>query len=168
MKLAREYFKQDALFLAEDLLGKFLCRNINGKVLKFRITETECYLGKGDSASHAGKKKTERNKVMFREGGCVYVYLCYGIHYMFNIVSGQKNTAQGILVRGVEKFNGPGKLTKALEIDKRFNGVDLGKSKEIWLESDGVKFPFKRAKRVGIEYAEIEDREKLWRFIAIK
>ncbi|MDD3232193.1 MAG: DNA-3-methyladenine glycosylase [Clostridia bacterium] len=168
MRLTREYFKQDALFLAEDLLGKLLCRKINGKVLKFRITETECYLGKGDSASHAGKKKTERNKIMFKQGGYAYVYLCYGIHYMFNIVSGQKNTAQGVLVRGVENFDGPGKLTKALKIDKSFNGADLVKSKEIWLENDGIKFSFKRAKRVGIEYAKKEDREKLWRFIAIK
>lgn len=167
IKLNKEYFKQDALFLAQDLLGKFLCRNINGKILKLRITETECYQGKNDSASHASKRKTLRNKVMFRQGGFAYIYLCYGIHYLFNIVTGEKNTPQAVLIRGVENHNGPGKLTKALEIDKSLNGANLATSKEIWLEGDGFKYDFKTAKRVGISYAKPEDQEKLWRFIAI-
>lgn len=168
MRLEKEYFKQDALFLAEDLLGKFLCRKIDGNILKFRITETECYLGKADSASHASRGKTARNKIMFKQGGYAYIYLCYGIHFLFNIVTGQKNSPQAVLIRGVENFDGPGKLTKALKIGKELNGVNLIKSKEIWLENDGVKFDFITAKRVGIDYAKREDKERLWRFIAIR
>lgn len=167
MKLNKEYFKQDVLFLAQDLLGKFLCRNIDGKTIKLRITETECYNGKNDSASHAHRKKTLRNKIMFKQGGCLYIYLCYGIHYLLNIVTGERNAPQGVLIRGVENFKGPGILTKALKIDKSFNGVNLATSKEIWLEDDGFKYEFKTAKRVGINYAKEEDQEKLWRFIAI-
>jgi len=168
MKLTKEYFKQDALYLAENLLGKFLCRNISGKIVKLRITETECYLGKDDSASHASRGKTLRNQVMFKQGGYAYIYLCYGIHFLFNIVTGERNSPQAVLIRGVENFSGPGKLTKALKIDKNLNGVNLASSKEIWLESDCVQFEHSKAKRVGINYAKSADREKLWRFIAIQ
>lgn len=167
MRLLKEYYRQDALFLAEDLLGKFLCRKIENNIIRLRITETECYLGKNDSASHAWKRKTPRNKVMFKQGGYAYIYLCYGIHFLLNIVTGEKNTAQGVLLRGVENHNGPGRLTKALKIDKELYGENLVKSKSLWLESDGKKFPFKRAKRIRINYAKPEDRDKLWRFIAI-
>ncbi len=127
MKLNFEFYSQNAIILAPKLLGKLLCRNLDGKIIKLRITETESYFGEKDTACHAHKGKTERTKIMYENGGWVYIYLCYGIHYMFNIVTGVKNSPEAVLVRGVEGFNGPGKLTKALKIDKTLNGENLVK-----------------------------------------
>jgi DNA-3-methyladenine glycosylase len=85
---------------------------------------------------------------------------------MLNIVTGEENSAEAVLIRGVEGYNGPGKLTKALRIDRNLNGIDLTSSDELWLEDDGARFDYKVAPRVGIGYAEKEDRERLWRWIA--
>ena len=102
--------------MAPALLGKLLCRRVDDKIIKYRITETECYFGEDDTACHAHKGKTERTKIMYHEGGVAYVYLCYGLHSMLNVVSGIEDFPEAVLIRGVEGYNGPGKLTKALEI----------------------------------------------------
>ncbi len=165
MKLNTNFYSQNAITLAPKFLGKLLCRNLNGKIIKIRITETESYFGENDTACHAHKGKTERTKIMYESGGLAYIYLCYGIHYMFNIVTGIKNSPEAVLIRGVKGFNGPGKLTKALKIDRNLNSENLSNSNKIWLEDDGYKCNFKVANRIGIDYASEEYKNKLWRFI---
>lgn len=157
----RIFFKQDAEALSQELIGKFLCCQ-NGK--RYMITETECYKGADDTACHARFGKTKRNQVMWGEGGYLYVYLCYGIHFMLNIVSGDVGEPEGVFIRGVDKIFGPGRVSKALGIDLGFYGEDLISSKRIWVE-DGEKKPFANTKRIGIDYAQKEDRERLWRFV---
>ena len=174
LRLDSNMYKKDAISLAPELLGKILCRNVDGKIIKVRISETEAYYGAQDTACHAHKGKTARTEVMFFEGGFLYIYLCYGMHYLMNIVSGEKDSPEAVLIRGARPLdnslktsdlNGPAKLTKKLSIDKNFNKEDLRTSSRIWLEDDGFKADFSCAKRVGIDYATEEYREKLWRFI---
>ena len=154
--------------MAPSLIGKLLCRKVyeNGKekIIKLRITETECYFGENDTACHAHKGKTERTKIMYHRGGVAYVYLCYGIHSLLNIVSGPKDFPEAVLIRGVEGFNGPGKLTKALSIDRSLNGEDLIISEKLWLEEDGYSAEYTVGKRIGIDYATEEYRNMLWRY----
>lgn len=154
--------------LAPYLLGKLLCRKADGNILKYRITETECYCGEEDTACHAHKGKTDRTKVLYEKGGTSYVYLCYGIHSLFNVVSGVEGHPEAVLIRGVEGFDGPGKLTKAMKIDKALNGVDMTVSDELWIEDDGYKCKYVRDKRVGIDYATPKYRDILWRYIVRK
>lgn len=165
MKIKNEFYALRATQMAPKLIGKLLCRKINNKIIRLRITETEIYFGEDDSACHASKGKTNRTKIMYESGGLAYIYLCYGIHSMLNIVSGVKGFPEACLIRGVEGFNGPGKLTKALNITTKLNGTNLKTSDEIWLEDDGKKFNYSTDKRVGINYADKKDREKNWRFI---
>ena len=156
--------------MAPSLIGMLLCRKIKinnfDTVIKLRITETECYFGSDDTACHASKGMTSRNKVMYSEGGVAYVYLCYGIHSMLNIVSGIEGFPEAVLIRGVEGHNGPGKLTKALGIDRTLNGEDLINSDALWLEDDGFKPEYTIGKRIGIDYADEKDKNILWRFTA--
>lgn len=174
MRLQFNIYKKNALKLAPLLIGKLLCRNIDKKTLKLRITETECYLGTEDTACHAHKGKTERNKVMFEKGGKAYIYLCYGMHNMLNIVSGEENSPEAVLIRGgiiednenILKIDGPGKLTKALRIDRSLNSENLIDSSKMRIEDDGFKCEYFSLKRVGIEYATEEYKNKLWRFRA--
>jgi len=166
MRLNEDFYTQDALLVASNLIGKLLVRKLpTSEIIKKRITETEAYLDHTDTASHARFGKTERNKIMYQQGGYSYVYLCYGIHYLFNVVSGIENSAQAVLIRGVEGFNGPGKMTKIMRIDKNLNGVNLMISDQIWIEDDGYKAKCKTTKRIGIDYATDEYRNKKWRFI---
>ena len=165
MRLQSEFYRQNAVKLAPLLLGKFLCRREEGWIIRRRITETEAYVGAVDSACHAYRGRTERNSVMFGPGGLAYVYLCYGIHEMLNVVSGETGEAEAVLIRGAEGFPGPGRLTKAMKIGRGLNGVDLALSDELWLEDDGALFEYTAAERVGIGYADEKDRARLWRFI---
>ena len=160
----KNFFTQDGYTLAQQLIGKYICRNIDGNIVKMQITETECYLGTEDTACHAHKGKTARTKIMWRSGGVCYVYLCYGIHNLLNFISGGENQPQGVLIRGVTGFDGPGKLTKALHIDRSFNGEDLTVSDRIWLET-GDSLPCKATPRIGIGYADKKDQDALWRFV---
>lgn len=165
VKIDPKIYKLNATFVAPKLLGKLLCRDINGHTIKLKITETECYQGERDTACHASKGKTARTKILYESGGIAYIYLCYGIHYLFNVVTGRKNSPEAVLIRGVEGFNGPGKLTKYLKIDKTLNGENLITSNKIWIEDDSFAYNFKTEKRIGIEYATEEYKNKLWRFI---
>lgn len=164
-ELPKEFFQHSAKELAPKLIGKILCRRLqNGDVLRYRITETECYYGEKDTACHAHKGRTARTEVMYQEGGIAYVYLCYGIHYLLNIVTGKANFPEAVLIRGVEGYDGPGKLTKAMQIGKEHNGMELSSESDIWLEEDGTKVKLERHKRIGIEYASEKDRNRKWRF----
>ena len=148
-----EFFSKTALELAPLLLGKLLCTDINGEIRKLRITETECYMGTGDLACHASKGRTERTSVMFGRGGVSYVYLVYGIHNMFNVVCGEENSPEAVLIRCCEGYNGPAKLTKYLGIDRSLNKADLVTSDKIWLEDDGKRVKYVTKPRVGVDYA---------------
>lgn len=163
-KLGEEFYIKNCTETAPLLLGKFLCRNINGKIIKTKITETECYFGEADTACHAHKGKTERTKTLYQQGGVAYIYLCYGIHFLFNVVTGPKDMPQAILIRAVENYNGPGKLTKYLQITKSLNEENLITSEKIWIEDSGKTAKYKSYPRIGIDYATEEYKNKLWRF----
>jgi DNA-3-methyladenine glycosylase len=167
-RLDKEYYTLDAVSLAQRLIGKLLCRKIEDKVIKKRITETEAYLGESDTACHAHKGKTKRTSVMYKQGGVSYIYLCYGMYNMLNVVSGEKDSPQAVLIRGIEGYNGPGKLTKYLNITRELNDVDLTSSNDIWIEDDNVLLKYTKTPRIGISYAEKKDRERLWRFVVEK
>jgi DNA-3-methyladenine glycosylase len=168
MKLDKDFYSKRAPEMAPSLIGKLLCRKIcdnsGERVIKLRITETECYFGEEDTACHAHKGKTERTKVMYHSGGVAYIYLCYGIHSLLNIVSGPEDFPEAVLIRGVEGYDGPGKLTKVLAIDRSLNGEDLIASDKLWLEDDGFSAEYTVGKRIGIDYATEEYRNILWRY----
>jgi len=162
------FYAQDVLEVVPALLGKLLCRRTpDGTVLRRRITETEAYRGEDDTACHARAGKTRRTAVMFGPGGFSYVYLCYGIHCLLNVVTGEEGMPQAALVRGVEGLPGPGRLTKGMAIDRELNGIDMRCSDLLWLEEDGFVCPgIETGPRVGIAYASEEDQQRAWRFIA--
>lgn len=167
-RLDESFYRNSAINVAPLLLGKLLCRKIDDEIVKLHITETEIYYGECDTACHAHKGKTNRTKVMYEQGGIAYVYICYGIHNMLNVVTGQKDFPEAVLIRGVEKYDGPGKLTKALKIDRELNGENLISSNRIWLEDDGTVFEYEAGKRIGIAYADKQCQDKLWRFTKTK
>lgn len=168
MILDKEYFSAPATALAPDLLGKLICRRTESGVIKARIIETECYFGEEDTACHAHKGKTERTKPMYESGGITYVYLCYGIHSLLNIVTGGEGHPEAVLIRGVEGATGPGRATKMMKISLKDNALPLTEESGIWLEDNGTKFEYISLPRVGIDYASKEDRERKWRFLAKK
>lgn len=165
-RLPLPFYAARAPAAARALIGKVLCRRVGGRTVRARITETEAYLGEGDTACHARCGKTKRNAMMYESGGRAYVYLCYGMYDMLNIVTGPADFPEAVLIRGVEGRDGPGKLTKALAITRALNGEDLVHSRRLWLEDDGVTLPFVRLPRVGIAYASARDRARCWRFRA--
>jgi len=169
VRLKRNFYTRKALEVAPDLLGKLLVRKFSTKTINYKITETEAYCGEEDQASHAFKGKTPRTKVMYEEGGLVYTYLVYGMYWMLNIVTGKKDYPEAILIRSLERFDGPGKIGRELKIDKSFYGEDLTTSKRIWIEEPTVKEKFKilKAKRVGVDYAG-KWANKPWRYILSK
>ena len=164
-ELMPEFFRASAKELAPKLVGKLLCRRLpDGEILRCRITETECYYGEKDTACHAHKGRTARTEVMYQTGGVAYVYLCYGIHYLLNVVTGPAGFPEAVLIRGVEGYDGPGRLTKAMQIGKAQNGQFLSSTGELWLEEDGTKVKISRHRRIGISYASQRDQERKWRF----
>ena len=166
-RLQRENFAISAELLAPLLLGKYICRRTENGVISAMITETECYRGEEDTACHASKGKTARNAPMYLEGGHLYVYLCYGIHHLINIVSGNADFPEAVLIRGVKEAQGPGRASKYLGITTDSTGIDICEGGEIWIEDRGINVSYRTSKRVGIDYAEQKDRDKLWRFIMI-
>jgi len=164
-RLSEEFFIRDVLFVAPELIGKILViRSENNTFNRYMITETEAYRGSEDKACHASKGRTLRNNVMFLEGGKIYVYLVYGMYWMLNIVTGEENNPQAALIRGIEGYNGPGKLTKALSIDRSFYGEDLTSSNRIWIEDAGLQPSVKTGPRIGISYAGEPWGKKPWRY----
>ncbi|MDB5255895.1 MAG: 3-methyladenine glycosylase [Chitinophagaceae bacterium] len=188
MLKASYYLNTDVVFLAKDLIGKTLCTRINNILTCGIITETEAYAGVNDKASHAyNGKRTNRTEPMYSKGGVSYVYLCYGIHRLFNIVTNTKGIPHAILIRaiypttGIEeiierrgvKFSknlcvGPGKVSQALGIDLLHNSLSLT-GKEIWLQDDHVQLKpgdIQVGPRIGVDYAG-EDAKLPYRFWTI-
>jgi DNA-3-methyladenine glycosylase len=164
VKLPEDYYKSPAILVAPDLIGKLLCVSGGEGVIKREITETECYDGEDDTACHASKGKTNRTKVLCGRGGAAYIYLCYGIHALINVVTGPAGHPEAVLIRGVEGEYGPGKLTKAMGIHTGMNALSFVNSGVLWIEDQGKRPPFTARARIGINYASPEDIERRWRY----
>ena len=173
--------------MASQLLGKHLCTQIDGELTTAMIVETEAYRAPDDKASHAyGNRRTRRTETMFRSGGICYIYLCYGIHHLFNVVTGARDQAHAVLIRAVEPIlgtnimmqrrslprveprltAGPGTLSQALGLHRRMDGALLYEKGQIWIEDHGIQFQddeIIRSPRVGVDYAG-ECAKWPWRF----
>ncbi len=166
MKLGEEFFHRDCLDVAPDLIGKVIVRVLdNGEEIRVRITETEAYRGTEDKACHASKGRTARTELLYGKSGVIYVYLCYGIHWLMNVITGEQEQPQGVLFRAGEGCIGPARLTKRIQVDKSFNGGSFTDHSRIWIEDDGMKPEIRTDRRVGIDYAGEEWAAKPWRFI---
>ena len=163
-KLDTSFFHRPCLEVARDLVGKVLVHRVDGQELRLRISETESYCGEADTACHAHKGRTKRTEVLYFRAGTIYVYLCYGIHWLLNIVTGEENQPEAVLIRACVEANGPGKLTKKLGITGQLNRQHIASS-DLWIEDDGFVCQIETARRVGIGYASREDQDKPWRFI---
>ena len=166
--LTDKFFDRSSVVVAKDLIGKYLVRKKEGKIYAFKIVETEAYEGLNDRASHAYRGQTSRNAPMFGEAGTIYVYFTYGMHFMLNITCGKKGHPAAVLIRGVEECSGPARLTKKLEIDKKLNGLSLGKRSGLWVEDRGVeikKIKVKKTPRIGIDRSGPVWSQKLYRFV---
>jgi DNA-3-methyladenine glycosylase len=189
MKLAPDFYRRGGVVdVSRDLLGKVLCTKIDGVLTEAVITETEAYAGETDRASHAyGGRRTKRTEPMYAAGGLAYVYLCYGIHHLFNVVTGDAGTPHAVLVRagapltGFDEMlvrrgrpepdktlmSGPGTFAQALGIRTCMTGTDLSGDR-IWIEDRGIVLnaaSIRSAPRVGVDYAG-EDAALPYRFIA--
>lgn len=164
-RLPSGFFFRDVLEVAPELIGKRLVRQFeDGRTECYRITETEAYRGTEDVACHASKGRTPRTKVMFGEGGTVYVYLIYGMYWLLNLVTGNEGDPSAVLIRGIEGASGPGRVGRKLQLDKSFYGENLFNSSRIWVEDAEPVSDIKTSKRIGIGYAGDEWANKLWRF----
>jgi len=188
MKLPASYYQHDdVVFLARDLIGKKIVSMVGDQLTSGIITETEAYRGVDDKACHAHLGRfTERTRVMYEPGGVAYVYLCYGIHNLFNIITNTNEQADAILIRAVEPIDGievmlerrgkekldksltagPGNFSKAFGLDRSHYGADLT-GDQVWIEME-EEYRFRESdiatsKRVGIDYAG-EDKDLPWRF----
>jgi DNA-3-methyladenine glycosylase len=170
------YDRQDVATIAKELLGKILVTKFNGIITSGRICETEAYVAVADKASHSfGGKRTERNEHMYATAGTSYVYICYGMHHLFNIVTNKKDVPDAVLIRAVEPIKGiedmlirtgkkvldntltkgPGNVGKALGISKAHSGLNLLKN-ELYVADDGFKLTeaeIGSSKRIGIDGA---------------
>ncbi len=180
------YQRQDVVTIAQELVGKVLCTQINGEpVTSGIITETEAYCGRGDKACHANNgTRTDRTETMYQAGGIAYIYLCYGIHHLFNVVTNVENKADAVLIRAIQPLDGkkemlqrrnkqninpaltagPGRLSQALGITTDFDGTIL-KENTIWIEDRqlGSGSSLVATERIGVDYAG-EDAKLPWRF----
>lgn len=169
--LEPKFFDRPALKVGRGLLGKFLVRAIGVKEISLPITEVEVYDGFRDRASHAFRGKTARNEVMWGDAGYLYVYFVYGMYWMLNVVVGKKDYPAAILIRGAGEFHGPGKLTEALEIDKRFNGKIAQPASGLWFEDRGLRpkrGQVKKFPRIGVHYAGEVWANKPYRFSLLR
>ena len=168
-KITTKFFARPTLRIAKDLLGKYLVRKIESKIIVGKITETEAYCGPHDLASHASKGRTKRTELMFGKPGLIYVYMIYGMYYCLNIVTEKEEYPAAVLIRAVDLKNcdGPGKICREFKIDKKLNGLDMCKNRKLWIEDRGESISNKNIlamPRVGIDYAG-EYKDKPWRFI---
>jgi DNA-3-methyladenine glycosylase len=172
-KVPRSFYDRDTVTVARELLGKLLVHRVGGRELLGRIVEVEAYVGAHDLASHSSKGLTARTKTMFGPPGHAYVYLIYGMHHCMNIVTEPAGCGAAVLVRALEpvhppdqRMNGPGRLCRALRIDRRLNGRDL-QSQTLFVATDGGTPPsIAKAPRIGVDYAGTWARRHLrfyWR-----
>jgi DNA-3-methyladenine glycosylase len=153
--------------LARWLLGKMLVRTTPDGKQTHLITEVEAYHGEMDLACHASKGRTKRTEVMYQSGGRWYVYLCYGIHEMLNLVTGPENHPSAILIRGLDGVIGPGRLTRQLKIDRTLNGRLVEPASGLHLEDHGIVLPrgsIRSGPRIGVDFAGPTWAAKPWRF----
>jgi len=168
--LPKSYFNRSTLVVARSLIGKYLVRQ-NGKgTMVGRIVEVEAYVGPHDEACHASKGRTPRTDVLFGPPGMSYIYLIYGMYHCLNVVTEEAEFPAAVLIRAVEidgeLVDGPGRLCRALDIDRTLNRIDMTTRQHLWFEDRGTKvargkvgtFP-----RIGVDYAG-EWAKKLWRF----
>lgn len=175
-RLDRGDFNRPTLRVARDLLGKFIVCRDGGAPVSAMITEVEAYKGPQDKASHArGGRRTERVEPLYADGGTVYVYFVYGMHWLLNFSTAGAGKPEAVLIRGVlggppggaRPIAGPARVTRYLGIDKRFDGADATSSKRLWVEDRGVHIPrgrIKRGPRVGVGYAGPYWAARPWRF----
>ena len=162
-RLARTYFENPTLEVAQDLIGKVIL--FEGH--KGLITETEAYIGHDDPACHAAMGQTPRNAVMFGPAGFSYVYFIYGMYHCLNVVTEHEGFPAAVLIRGLKLFedgvhlNGPGKLCRALQITRAHNGLDLAAHPAFGIFDEGYKLPFIATPRIGIR----KGQDKPWRFL---
>lgn len=166
MRIDKSFFQRDVLIVAPDLLGCNLVRCFDdGRVQRYIITEVEAYRGEEDKACHASKGgMTDRTKVMYEEGGLVYVYLIYGMYWLLNLVTGEKGNAQAVLIRWIGYIVGSGRVGRELCLDKSFYGEDLTKSSRLYIEKGLDNIKFTQLPRFGIDYADDEWKNKPWRY----
>lgn len=164
--MSPSFYLRPTLDVARDLLGKVLCRQVGDEVIALPLTEVEAYDGPADRACHAHKGQTPRNRVMFGPGGFWYVYLCYGVHWMLNVVTGPPGYPAAVLVRGAGKVTGPGRVTKHFHIDKAQHERLVAPGTGLWIEDRGLVVPESqvvRGPRVGVDYAGEEWAAKPYR-----
>lgn len=175
-RLTRADFNQPTLKLAPGLIGKFIVRKAGRTVIAAMITEVEAYKGPRDLAAHsANGRRTARVEPLYGDGGTVYVYFIYGIHWMLNFATAGKDLPEGVLIRGIladpdgepKYLAGPGRVTQYLKIDKTLDGKDATVSKQIWIEDRGIRIParsIERGPRIGVDYAGEYWAARPWRF----
>ena len=152
--------------MAPSLLGSYLVMDTKEGIQRHVISDVEVYRGEEDQASHARRGKTPRTRIMYSQGGRLYVYLIYGMHWMLNIVTGPVEMPQALLIRGLKTIQGPGRLTRQLGINGSFHEEDLTRSHRIWIEANAsANGGYVTRPRVGIDYAGEKWRNKPWRFI---
>lgn len=166
----RTYFTRPTVQVARSLIGKYLVRVIDGRILAGKIIEVEAYVGPQDKACHASKGRTQRSEVLFGPPGVAYVYLIYGMYHCLNVVTEREEFPSAVLIRGIEidgeLIDGPGRLCRALQIDRRLNRVDLTTGESLWFEDRGAlvkRGDVEAHPRIGVDYAG-EWAKKPWRF----
>ena len=192
MIISKEFYNRSALDVAQDLLGKVLVREVDGKVLKGKIVETEAYIGAIDKACHAyNGRRTKRTEILYEDAGVSYIYFIYGLYHCFNVVTNKKDVAEAVLIRALEPINeldyiseirynkkydeltktqlknltnGPSKLCLAYLLNKDLNAVKLYEKGPVYIiDENSNDFEIVESKRIGIDYAE-EAKDFLWRF----
>jgi len=169
-EIGSAFLERDTVTVARELLGNYLCRcgTASDSTQRWVITEVEAYDGPEDKACHAHRGKTPRNAVMFGPAGFYYVYLCYGMHWLLNIVTGPVDYPAAVLIRGVGAVRGPGRTTKALGVDKTFDQQPVCKQTGLWLEQSERSLPaeaIQATPRIGIDYAGPIWARKPYRFV---
>ncbi|MDU2491252.1 MAG: DNA-3-methyladenine glycosylase [Clostridium celatum] len=192
MIIIKDFYNRSALDVAQDLLGKVLVREVDGKILKGKIVETEAYIGSIDKACHAyNGRRTKRTEILYEDPGVSYIYFIYGLYHCFNVVTNKKDVAEAVLIRAIEPINeldyisnirynkkydeltkaqsknltnGPSKLCLAYLLNKDLNAVKLYEKGAVYIIDDNNEdFEIVESKRIGIDYAE-EAKDFLWRF----
>lgn len=192
MIIIKDFYNRSALDVAQDLLGKVLVREVDGKILKGKIVETEAYIGSIDKACHAyNGRRTKRTEILYEDPGVSYIYFIYGLYHCFNVVTNKKDVAEAVLIRAIEPINeldyisnirynkkydeltkaqsknltnGPSKLCLAYLLNKDLNAVKLYEKGAVYITDDNNEdFEIVESKRIGIDYAE-EAKDFLWRF----